>query len=81
MYSPANLDVLLASDVEVVVCLNPMSSRHRGNWFESTGAIASFVRGGNQVILDREVHALQSAGKRVLLVEPSAEDLKAMGFN
>ena len=81
LYSPANLDVLMASEAELVVCLNPMSSPHRGRWFESTGAIAGFIRGDNRVILDREIRALQRAGKRVLLLEPSAEDLKVMGFN
>jgi NTE family protein len=81
MYSPSNLDLLLASDAELIVCLNPMSSRHRGHIFESTGAIADFVRGGNKAIVTRELHALQRAGKRVLLVEPRAEDLRVMGFN
>lgn len=81
IYSPANLDLLTATDAELVVCLNPMSSRYRGRWFESTGALADFVRGGNRVILGREVRALRRAGKRVLVIDPSAEDLKAMGFN
>jgi NTE family protein len=81
LYSPANLDVLMSSDAELVVCMNPMSSQDRGRWFESTGSIASFVRGDNRVILDREIRSLQRAGKRVLLLEPSAEDLRVMGFN
>lgn len=81
LYSPANLDLVLSSDAELVICLNPMSSPHRGRWFESTGAIASLVRGDNRVILDREVRSLQRAGKRVLLLEPSGDDLKVMGFN
>ncbi len=81
LYSPANLDVVMESGAELVVCLNAMSSRHRGHWFESTGAIASFVRGDNRVLLAREIRDLERAGKRVLLVEPSAEDLKVMGFN
>jgi NTE family protein len=81
MYSPANLDLLVDSEAELVICLNPMSSRHRGGILESTGAIASFVRGDNRVILDREISALRRAGKRVVLIEPGAEDIKAMGFN
>jgi NTE family protein len=81
IYSAANLDLLLASDVELVVCLNPMSSRHRGHIFESTGPIANFVRGSNKSMVDRELGALQRAGKRVILVEPRAEDLKIMGLN
>jgi NTE family protein len=81
LYSPANLDLILATDAELVVCLNPMSSRHRGRWFESTGSIAGRVRGDNRVILDREIRSLERAGKQVLLLEPNAEDLKVMGFN
>jgi len=81
LYSPANLDLVMSSDAELVVCLNPMSSPHRGRWFEASGSVASFVRGDNRVILDREIRSLQQAGKRVLLVEPSAEDLRVMGFN
>lgn len=81
LYSPANLDLVMSSDAELVVCLNPMSSPHRGRWFEASGSVASFVRGDNRVILDREISSLQQAGKRVLLVEPSAEDLRVMGFN
>ncbi|HEX9096327.1 MAG TPA: patatin-like phospholipase family protein, partial [Candidatus Dormibacteraeota bacterium] len=30
MYSPANLDLAAGTAAELVVCLNPMSSRHRG---------------------------------------------------
>lgn len=81
LYSPANLDLVMSSDAELVVCLNPMSSPHRGRWFEASGSVASFVRGDNRVILDREIRSLERAGKRVLLVEPSAEDLRVMGFN
>ncbi len=81
MYSPANLDLLLASDAELVVCLNPMSSSHRGHFLESSGAIANFVRGGNRTILGHEIRVLREAGKRVLVLEPGAEDLKVMGYN
>jgi NTE family protein len=81
LYSPANLDLILASDAELVVCLNPMSSSHRGRWFESTGPIASRVRGDNRIILDREIRSLERAGKQVVLLEPGAEDLNIMGFN
>jgi NTE family protein len=81
MYSPANLDVMAGTQADVVVCLNPMSSRYRGGLFEPTGPIASFVRGDNRRLLDREALALKRAGKRVLLIEPRAEDIGVMGFN
>jgi NTE family protein len=81
MFSPANLDLMIDSEAELVVCLNPMSSRHHGGFLEPTGPIAAFIRGDNQRMLDREALALRRAGKRVMLVEPHADDLKVMGFN
>ena len=81
MLSPANLDLLLDSDADLVVCLNPMSSAYRGGLFGPTGPIAALVRGDNRRVMDRECLAMQRAGKMVLLIEPSADDLHAMGYN
>jgi NTE family protein len=81
LYSPANLDLMNGSDAELVVCLNPMSSRHGGGLFEPTGRIAAFIRGDNRRLIDREAVTLKRAGKRVMLIEPGADDLKVMGFN
>jgi NTE family protein len=81
MYSPSNLDLLSDTDAELIVCLNPMSSRYRGGLFEPTGPIASFVRGDNRHLMDREVLALERKGKDVLLIEPKKEDLQVMGLN
>lgn len=81
MYSPANLDLASGTDAELVVCLNPMSSRHRGGLLQPSGPVAAFFRGDNRRLVDREVLALRRQGKRVLLIEPQADDLRAMGFN
>jgi NTE family protein len=81
MYSPANLDLIAGTGAELVVCLNPVSSRHRGRLLESTGPIAGFFRGDNRGLIDREVLLLERAGKQVILLEPSAADLDMMGFN
>jgi NTE family protein len=81
MYSPANLDLVRDTDSEVVVCINPVSSRDRGGVFSAAGPLAALVRGDNRVLIDREALMLRRAGKRVLLVEPSAADLRVMGFN
>ncbi len=81
MYSPANLDLLTEAEADLVVCLNPMSSRHRGGLLAPSGPIAAFVRGDNRRLIDREVLALRRRGKRVLLIEPQADDLRVMGFN
>jgi NTE family protein len=81
MYSPANLDLASGTDAELVVCLNPMSSRHRGGLLQPSGPVAAFFRGDNRRLIDREVIALRRNGKRVLLIEPQADDLRAMGYN
>jgi NTE family protein len=81
MYSPTNLDLAGAADADLVICLNPMSSRHRGGLLQPSGPIAGFFRGNNRRLVDREVLALRRKGKRVLLIEPQADDLRAMGYN
>jgi NTE family protein len=81
MYSPANLDLVSETDAELVVCVNPMSSRHRGGLLDPTGPIAAFVRGDNRRLIDREALALRRNGRRILLIEPHADDLRVMGFN
>ena len=81
MYSPANLDLIAGTEAEIVVCLNPLSSRHRGGLLTATGPIAAFFRGDNRRLIDREVLLLERAGKQVILLEPNADDLGVMGFN
>jgi NTE family protein len=81
MYTPSNLDLLLGGDAELIVCLNPMSSRVHGGVFEPTGRLASLVRGNNQKQVERECAALEREGKRVLLIQPHHADIKVMGFN
>ena len=81
MFSAANLGLMAASDAELIVCLNPLSSRHRGGILDPTGPIAAFVRGDNRHKLDREAAALRRAGRQVVVIEPRADDLRAMGLN
>jgi NTE family protein len=81
MFSAANLDLMTATDAELVVCLNPMSSLHRGGLFSPTGPIASAFRGDNRHVIEREATMLRRTGKRVFVVQPNAEDIAVMGFN
>jgi NTE family protein len=81
MYSAANLDLAVGTDADVVVCINPVSSRERGGLFSATGPLAAIVRGDNRRLLDREAEMVRAAGKRVVLIEPRAADLHLMGLN
>ena len=65
MFSPANLDLIADADADVVVCLNPMSSRYRGGLISPTGPIAALFRGDNRRLLDREASTLRApTGRR-----------------
>jgi NTE family protein len=81
IYSAANLDLLAGEDVDTVVCLNPMSSPDRGGVMSPTGRLAAIFRGDNRKTVDREASLLRREGKQVFLLEPTGEDIKAMGFN
>ena len=81
LYSPSNLDLLLGTGIEVVVCLNPMSSRFKGGFFEPTGPLAELVRGSPSARLAEETEALREAGMEVLTLQPRAEDVRVMGYN
>jgi NTE family protein len=81
MYSAANLDLAAGADANLVVCVNPLSSHERGTLFSASGPLAALVRGDNRRLLDREALMLRRRGKRVVLIEPRAADLRLMGFN
>jgi NTE family protein len=81
LYSPSNLDLLMDTDAELIVCLNPLSSRYRSGLLGPTGPLAALMRGDSRGTIDRETLALKRAGKRVLLLEPHADDLRVMGYN
>lgn len=81
MYSTANLDLACGIDSDLTICLHPMSSRFRGRLLEPTGRIATIVRGNPAGRLDREVARLTRLGRRVLVLEPHAADVRAMGYN
>lgn len=79
--SASNLDVVMGSDAELVVCLNPMSTSDVGHGLSPAGRLASLVRGNVGRRLAEEARRLRQAGKRVLLLQPTAADLEVMGFN
>ncbi len=80
-WSPSNADLLVRTDVETVVVMNPMSSLHPGL---PTGVLQRFdrrIRRATGRRLGREARMLREAGKEVLLVQPQEEDLHVMGVN
>ena len=80
MYSTSNLDIVRHEDLDVVICLNPTSSLHPtrawnpGEWIGARRARAA-PAGASAA---RRKQAARP-GTEVVLVQPTKEDLDAMG--
>lgn len=74
-----NADRLVGEGCDVVLVLSPFSSRHRGALLDT--AVYGVARAATAARTDRELQALQQDGARVALVQPDADDIRAMGLN
>jgi NTE family protein len=74
----SNADSLLGLDCDVVLCLSPFASRHRGSVLDST--LFGAVRRATAWRLDQEVRQLRRAGSDVAVIGPAGDDLRAMGL-
>lgn len=79
--SMSNLDLFLGADVDLVVCLNPMSSMAEAMGGTPAERIGALIRGVSTRRLDHEARKLREAGTELLVLQPSAEDIKGMGLN
>jgi len=78
--SPSNLDLLAGRELDLVICLNPTSTREPaqpGLLDRVVGATRSAA--GRR--LGKEARRLRSEGTEVVLVQPVADDLAVMGRN
>lgn len=76
LWSVSNLDLLAREELDLVICLNPTSSR------DAAGTLPGRVlraQAGRR--LGREAKRVRAAGAEVVLVQPLAEDLEVMGEN
>src|SRR4051794_19234640 len=79
--SPSNLDLLCDAELDLVVCLNPMSSLAQisgGSPGDRVGALLRTIAGRR---LGHEARKLRERGTKVLMLQPGADDVKVMGFN
>jgi NTE family protein len=79
--SPSNLDLLCDAELDLVVCLNPMSSLAAaigGSPAERLGAAFRAMTGRR---LGHEARKLREAGTEVLIIQPGREDIALMGLN
>ena len=81
VWSPSNLDLLAAEDLDIVVAMNPMSSLQPGLPTTIVERVERRIRAASGRRLGREARRLRAKGVQLLLVQPEAEDLDAMGIN
>jgi NTE family protein len=79
--SASNLDLLCDEGLDLVVCLNPMSSLARITPRSPHDRVAALVRAQTGKRLGREAKKLRERGTDVLVLQPTAEDLAVMGPN
>ena len=78
-WSLSNLDSVARLELDLVICMNPSSSREAA--IAPGGAVARRLREQAGRRLGREARYLRKAGTEVVLVQPTAEDLRVMGVN
>ena len=78
-WSLSNLDVVARLELDLVICMNPSSSREAA--IAPGGAVARRLRVQAGRRLGREARFLRKHGTEVVLVQPTAEDLAGMGVN
>jgi NTE family protein len=77
--SVSNLDLLADEELDLVICLNPMTSLHRPRRLVARAGAALRSRYGRQ--LGHEARLLRERGTKVVLIQPIARDLATMGPN
>jgi NTE family protein len=81
MYSTSNLDLLRNEELDLVICLNPTSTLHPLRALNPVSAGRLIFQRASGRRLGSEAKKLRAAGTEVVLVQPLADDLEAMGPN
>lgn len=81
LHSMSNVDLLEEEELDLVVILNPLSSRHGRRTWNPLDRVAASIRRLAAWQLDREVTRLLDRGTHVIVLEPTPADLDAMGGN
>jgi NTE family protein len=77
--SVSNLDLLRGRGLDLVICLNPMSSRAPAG--SMSQRVMALWRSNMGRRLGMEARKVRESGTEVVLIQPLAEDLAAMGAN
>ena len=81
MYSTSNLDLLRDHGLDLVICLNPTSSLHPTRAWNPVERLARTFRDASGRRLGSEAKKLRANGTDVVLIQPTGDDLEAMGPN
>jgi NTE family protein len=81
IYSVSNLDLLRNEGLDLVICLNPTSTLHPIRAINPRDAASIFFRRASGRRLGSEAKKLRASGTEVVLVQPTGDDLEAMGPN
>ena len=79
--SASNLDLLCDEGLDLVVCLNPMSSLAQVTPRSPAERVGARMRVQTGRRLGREAKKLRERGTEVLILQPTADDLAVMGTN
>jgi NTE family protein len=81
LWSTSNLDIVRNEELDLVICLNPTSSLHPPIAWNPIERVAGAVRRASGRRLGSERKKLVAAGTEVVLIQPTPDDLAAMGPN
>ena len=79
--STSNLDLLCGADLDLVVCLNPMSSVAPVAGGSPADRFARMMRAAAGRRLAHEARKLRAEGTNVLILQPGSDDCALMGVN
>jgi len=79
--SASNADLLRGHGLDLVICLNPLSSRHRAGGIHPLDRFGDATRAANGRRLGHELKKLRRHGTDVAVIEPTSEDIGTMGHN
>jgi len=79
--SASNLDLLRGSGLDLIICLNPLSSRDRLGGLHPFDRIGDASRAANGRRLGHEIKKVRRYGTDVVTIQPRDEDLGVMGRN
>jgi len=80
IHSHSNLDMIASEELDVVICLNPMSARESPRSTTMLERLAAARRRRSAAILDDECRKL-APHVHLVVLEPGLDDLAAMGLN